>query len=286
MSKNKLSKFENKIQNYMNEERNKRSLELFDKNECELQIAELMKLDQYMHDIEYPVWKWIEISKDGTKCIVSNTGIIKDYKGKELKQYSNSTGYSIVWIRSITNPKICYPNLVHRLVAQAFIPNPENKPEVNHIKNDPTINWVGNLEWVTSKENKEHMIKLGNQITGMKHKNSKFTDKQIHYVCKLLEDENLNLREISRKSGVSIRTINHIRFDNGWPHISRLYNINKSKLNNGPKFSELSNLIITMVKSGMNDESIYEELDKSGLSSNYTRKSINDRIYRIRKNIV
>jgi hypothetical protein len=54
---------------------------------------------------------------------------------------------------------ICKVYLVHRLVALAFIPNPDNKPEVDHINKNRIDNRIENLRWVTSKENKETAIK-------------------------------------------------------------------------------------------------------------------------------
>ena len=96
---------------------------------------------------------------------VSNYGRIRSFKrmknNKEARQFKltpNSTGYISVGLRK-NGKKILYQ--VHRLVAESFIPNPENKPQVNHIDGNKTNNHISNLEWVTASENTQHAYKMG-----------------------------------------------------------------------------------------------------------------------------
>lgn len=94
---------------------------------------------------------------------VSTFGRIKSFKhnksvGKILKPGFVGMGYVHVCLHKAGK---CYGKLVHRIVAEAFIPNPDGKPEVNHIDGNKLNNHVENLEWVTSKENQNHSLELG-----------------------------------------------------------------------------------------------------------------------------
>ena len=92
---------------------------------------------------------------------VSNTGKIKSFqwgKTRILHQNINQRGYHHV---ILSKNKVKKDLRVHRLVASAFIPNPLNKPEINHIDGNKGNNNVNNLEWATRKENIDHSIKTG-----------------------------------------------------------------------------------------------------------------------------
>ena len=90
---------------------------------------------------------------------VSNLGRIKSLnyrrtgKSELMTPSENTDGYFKVNLRKNGENKTCY---VHRLIAQTFIPNPENKPEINHIDEDKTNNRVDNLEWKWHKDNINH----------------------------------------------------------------------------------------------------------------------------------
>lgn len=80
-------------------------------------------------------------------------------EGKELNQLDNGAGYLACIVgRKLTKTGRVGPKLeyVHRLVAKAFIPNPENHPQVNHKDFDKSNNDVSNLEWISRAENIQH----------------------------------------------------------------------------------------------------------------------------------
>lgn len=92
------------------------------------------------------------------RAVKQRNDSIQIKKGKVLVQTKNHKGYYLVGLNK-NNKK--YMKSVHRLVALAFIQNPEKKPQVNHIDGNKKNNDSSNLEWVTASENITHAIKTG-----------------------------------------------------------------------------------------------------------------------------
>lgn len=161
---------------------------------------------------------------EGTRYKVSMNGDIHGPRGKILKPKLTKTGYHEIQIYLGKNTSKWFR--VHRVVAQAFIPNPENKPFVNHKDGNKMNNDVSNLEWVTHRENMDHAIIHNLVHKGENNTRSIHTNAQIEEVCKLLE---LGYRDcdIADSLGMHKYNVSLIRAGMVWLHISCKYNIPK-----------------------------------------------------------
>lgn len=227
-------------------------------------------------------WKQIVYRGVETEYYVSRDGDVWNVRLKSLVSKFKCSSGNYMAVHIFING-VDYKCMIHRLVASAFIPNPENKPQVNHKDTNTFNNRVTNLEWVTALENIQYMIKMGNQSIGVNHKNAKWSEDQIRAVCEMLQNDELPLSDITRQTGVSMKTIQNIRHGKGWKHISRDYHISYNKRVGGPKFDEVSKLIYLLIVNGKQNNEIRDEVRKSGLAESVTAKSLTDRIYHIRK---
>lgn len=104
--------------------------------------------------------RWKEVEGTNGALLVSDQGRVKSLlrDGRVLKPTPDNKGYLRLRV-TLNRKKMSYK--VHRLVAMAFVDNPDDKPQVNHINGDKTDNRPCNLEWVTNKENAHHAISNG-----------------------------------------------------------------------------------------------------------------------------
>lgn len=107
------------------------------------------------------VWKSVcgyegryEVSNFGNICRSERPSI----KRQAIFQQAHSKGY---WVVRLYDGKKYKSFYTHRLVAEAFIENPNGFPQINHIDGNKRNNHVDNLEWVTNKKNSEHAIRTG-----------------------------------------------------------------------------------------------------------------------------
>ncbi len=85
-------------------------------------------------------------------------GRLISLRGKILHQTEHKT---VLYRIRLCVERVKYTRSVHRMIAEAFIPNPQNKPEVNHKDGNRLNNKLSNLEWVTKKENMDHAVATG-----------------------------------------------------------------------------------------------------------------------------
>lgn len=166
--------------------------------------------------------QWREIDGFDGVYEISSQGNVKSFArnsiGKIIRPV-NLCGYLRI---GLWKNKIKHSILIHRLVAIAFIPNPENKPEVNHINGKKWDNRVENLEWCTRRENVQHAFNtnLRTGYLGEKHPTTKLKDDDVINIRKRKQNGEYS-KQVHKdyKNKIQFRSFNNIWYNQCWKHL-------------------------------------------------------------------
>ena len=167
--------------------------------------------------------KWKKI--DETYSISSLGRVRNDLTQVIRKTTFNKYGYERVTLKNNQSRSI------HRLVAEAFISNPDNLPEVNHKDGVKANNAKTNLEWCTEADNLKHAEELGLRNTlGENSPKAKMTEQQAISVCELLDAGKSSMDIVGQVGSPLTKTmVDKIRSGLRWKHISCKYSFGKTK---------------------------------------------------------
>lgn len=172
-------------------------------------------------DLEGEVWK--EVGGFDGMYKVSNLGRVKSYNlnkiGNILKPRTYSNYDSVV----LTDKEGSFKkHMVHRLVAYAFIQNPDNLPQVNHLDGNKHNNLVENLEWCTQQQNAKHAYNVlyPDKNKGEGNAFSILTNKIVLEIFEMTESGEYRHWEIAEKYGIDRSTVTDIARGKSWSHIT------------------------------------------------------------------
>ncbi len=178
--------------------------------------------------------EWRPIAGYEREDEVSNTGEIRSIprivmcghnkkqkkiiSGKIKNQHVTDKGYLAV---NLSKNSIEVVRSVHRLVALAFVSNPENKPQINHINGIKTDNRIENLEWCTNKENVIHAVSIGmgGGVRGERSPHHKLTEIQVREIRRKYIPRKYSTFTLGKEYGVDRTTIGEIVRNRGWRHV-------------------------------------------------------------------
>ena len=161
---------------------------------------------------------WKDIPGYEGRYQVSNEGRVKSFARKEptIMSQKIDRGYARVGLRHKSSREQTH-YAIHRLVAEAFIPNPGNKPVVNHLDGCKTNNYATNLEWATLSENDVHAYKHGlrKPTNGTINGQSKLTEDAVRNIRKRVANGETQ-RSVAEDYPISFQTVNDIVLGKRW----------------------------------------------------------------------
>ena len=153
--------------------------------------------------------EWQPVKGYEGKYEVSSIGHVRKAGGSEIGQWPNQLGYMLV---RLSGPRKMFR--VHRLVAEAFLPNPNNLPVVNHLDHDRQNNAASNLEWCDQKRNLSHAAESGrlrrDYWKGKRSPNAKLSDAAALNIRRAYSDKQNSLQSLALEYGMSKRAIERI----------------------------------------------------------------------------
>lgn len=161
------------------------------------------------------MWKQIE----DLDYEINSEGIVRRISTKRIKKsFKRPDGYIGIQLY-VTKDKIKNYQL-HRLIANAFIPNPENKQYINHKDSNRENNSLDNIEWVTFEENVKHGYESGHASNkGSKNGFSILTEEKVLEIRKRRNEEKLSYQKLAEIYNVSYGCISGIVQRTNWKHI-------------------------------------------------------------------
>lgn len=172
--------------------------------------------------MDHEEWRRIEEFKGMYE--VSNLGRVRSYVRSKiprlLKPYTDPRGYQQI---VFTIARKSTTRWLHRLVAHAFIPNPDSRPEVNHKDANKQNNAASNLEWVTSRENTIHGYRFGvikpPCLRGEQGNHSRLTEADVLEIRRIYTPRVISQSMLAARFGVTKTTIRHILQRRTWTHV-------------------------------------------------------------------
>jgi len=169
----------------------------------------ITEFDTYSVSEEGKVWR------DEHEMTYSN-GRVRTMPEKEKQiQVRPKTGYNTVNLFKKQKYRQLY---VHRLVAEAFIPNPDNLPQVNHKDGDKSNNHVSNLEWCSALHNMRHSVDIGLRPLGKDVHNSILNEEIVVQILDLY-DTKMKITKIAELVGYGLYVVKHVCYNETWKHV-------------------------------------------------------------------